>query len=150
MKICLKNAAQHNGSQQVVVKLQARLPERIHSPIELNCSFNVVSYGNYYLIILDLAGRLTMTCQRCLQAFPYDYCNQIQLAVCNKDSIAETLMESFECIVIEDNEIDLVEIVTDELHLFSEDKHKNIADCDSEIRQWIGNKEEIIPVRLGL
>jgi len=150
MKICLKNAAQQNGSQPILVKLQTRLPERIHSPCELTCSLSVVAYDNYYILTLGIDGLLMMTCQRCLRAFSYEYSNQIQLAACSNDSVAEGLMLNYECIVVEDSELDLVDILTDELHLFSEDKHENLADCDSEIRRWISDKEEIMPVTLGL
>ena len=47
-------------------------------------------------------------------------------------------------------EIDLIELLTDELYLFSPEKHEDLADCDSEIRQWISDKSEIIETTLGL
>lgn len=150
MKICLKNAAQQSELQHVVIELQERLPKHIHAPSSLTCAYHAINYKNYYLLRLEVAGVLKVTCQRCLQAFQYDYCNQIMLAACKSDGIAETLMEEFECLVIDDNEIDLIEILTDELHLFSREKHENSADCDTEIRQWIGDKDENIPVTLGL
>lgn len=150
MNICLKNAAQQSEPLLAVIKLEKRLPEHIHAPSELTCTFHAINYRNYYLLTLDVVGVLKVTCQRCLHAFQYHYCNQIKLAACKTDAIAETLMEDFECIVIDDDEIDLIEILTDELHLFSREKHENSADCDTEIRQWIGEKDENIPVTLGL
>jgi uncharacterized protein len=150
MKICLKNTAQQNGLQQAVIQLQERLPEHIHAPSELTCTFHAINYKNYYLLTLDVVGVLMVTCQRCLKTFQYDYCTQIKIAACASDTIAERLMEDYECIVMEENEVDLSEILTDELHLFSREKHENSADCDIEIRQWIGDKNENMPVTLGL
>lgn len=150
MKICLKNAAQQSEPQQIVIQLKERLPKHVHSTSEITCTLHAINYKSYYLLTLDVAGVLTVNCQRCLQAFQYDYCNQIKLAACKTDAIAETLMEDFECIVIDENEVDLVEILTDELHLFSREKHENLADCDVKIRQWIDGKDENMSVTLGL
>lgn len=143
MKICLKNAAQQNASPPTRLQLLDRLPERVHYPSEVTFAYNVSSQDSYYLLTLEVRADLTVTCQRCLQPFQNDYCNQTTLAVCTNEQIAERLMEQWECIVASDNEIDLVEILTDELHLYAPEKHENYADCNGEMRQWIADKEEI-------
>lgn len=140
MKICLKTYAKESGQQRAVIKLQERLPERICNPCELTCDFRVASYDNYYLLTLDIAGPIDITCQRCLQLFPDDYYNQSKLAVCINDTVAESLMEHFECIVADDHQVDLADIVADDLHLFSPEKHYNSTDCSVEISQWIGGE----------
>lgn len=150
MKICLKVYAKQGESEQVVITLQERLPERIIQPCELTCTFHVVNYGDYYLLTLDIAGVLAVRCQRCLHVFQHDYCNQSKLAVCANDTTAEALMEHFECIVAEDNQVDLLDILADELHLFSPEKHDKSTDCNTEISQFIGRQYEIVPPTLGL
>ena len=150
MKICLKTYAKQDGPESVVITLQERLPERIICPCDLTCAFHVESYGDYYIVALDVAGTLTVECQRCLQPFQYDYCNQSKLAVCATDAVAETLMEHFECIIAEGDQVDLLDILADELHLFSPEKHEDFNDCNTEISQLIGGHDEIISTTLGL
>ena len=150
MKICLKTYAKQSGLQHVVIKLQERLPEPIHSPCELSCDFHVVGYGDYYLLTLEVAGELTVSCQRCLQAFQHEYRNKSQLAVCVNDTVAEALMEHFECIVADDDQVDLADLLADELYLFSPEVHDDFASCDTEISQLIGGQDEILLTTLGL
>ena len=82
-----------------------------------------------------------MICQRCLQEFPHAYSHQTKLAVCKTDELAEKLMETFECTVNYKGEIDLIEVLTDDLHLFSPEKHQNVLECSNEVSQWIGVTE---------
>ncbi len=150
MNICLKTYAKQSEPQRAVILLQERLPERIIRPCELTCAFHVVSYGDYYLLSLDTVGALAVKCQRCLHVFQYDYCNQSKLAVCANDAVAEALMEHFECIVADNDQVDLVDILADELYLFSPEKHENFTDCNTEISQLIGSQNEILSTTLGL
>ena len=136
MNICLKTYAKQSGPHHLEVQLKDRLPERMTSPCEVSCEFHVVNNSNYYLLTLDIAATLSMECQRCLHAFQVNYCNQSKLAVCYNDAIAESLMEDFECIVAPDLHVDLVAVLTDELHLFSPEKHPSLSDCHSEMSQW--------------
>ena len=150
MNICLKTSAKHGEKEQVLITLQERLPERISGPCQLACAFSVVNYDDYYLLKLDIKGTLAVSCQRCLQVFSYDYCNQTELAVCATDSVAEALMEHFECIVAEDDQVNLLDLLADDLHLFSPEKHDDFSDCNTEISQLIGGNDEILPTTLGL
>ena len=149
MKINLKTAAKQSVEKSVI-QLRERLPERIHPPSELSLNFQVTCNDNYYLLKLDVFGTLTITCQRCLKAFQYTYSNTTELAICMNDNVAETLMEQWECIVADNNEIDLVEILTDEIHLYAPEKHENSIDCDEEMSPWLTDKNENMPVTLGL
>ncbi len=142
MRICLKTAAQQNVTQ-AKIQLHERLPERVHNASEVTVAYDVTNQDIYYLLTLDVRAVLTVNCQRCLHPFQHDYCNQTTLAVCTDDEIAESLMEQWECIVASNNEVELVEILTDELHLSAPEKHENFADCNSEMKQWIENKDEI-------
>ena len=150
MNICLKTYAKQKGSQHVVITLRSRLPERIHSPCELTCDFQVADCGNYYALTLAVASELTVSCQRCLGEFHQSYSHQTELAVCATDAIAETLMTQFECIVASDYQVDLTDILTDELYLSAPDKHANFAECDSEISRLIRPESEIVATTLGL
>lgn len=137
MKISLKNDAKQAGSKRIVVHLQERLPERIDSPCELNCDFSILNRGDYYLLSLHVKGRLAVTCQRCLDVFEHLYDHQSEIAICADDVLAERLMKQFECIVALQDEIDLMDIVTDGLHLYVPEKHSDIMDCNKEIKHWI-------------
>ena len=144
MNICLKSKSKEKAEQIVKLLLQERLPYRIHSPCELTCRFHVVSYDNYYVVTLEVLGQLTIICQRCLKSFDKEYHNKSQLAVCMNEALAESLMEEYECIVVNEHELNLIDIVTDELYLFTPEKHENPKDCDPEMDLLIKAKDEII------
>ena len=139
MKICLKTYAKQAGSQTVVIHVQDRKPERVNSTCELTCVFKVEACSDYYLLTLSVSANLEIACQRCLGEFHHEHINQTQLAVCANEEMAESLMESFECIVVNNYQIDLVDIVTDELHLFLPEKHQEIDGCDREMSGLIGD-----------
>jgi len=139
MNICLKTHAKQSGSRTVVVRVEDRKPTRVSSQAELTCVFKVEDCTDYYLLTLDVSGSLEITCQRCVTDFQQEYMNQTKLAVCANDEIAERLMASYECVVVNNYEIDLMDIVTDELHLFLPEKHPDIAGCDLDISGLIGD-----------
>lgn len=138
MKICLKTHAKQTGSRTIVLRIEERKPARVSSPCELTCVFHVEDYKDYYVLTLDVSGLIEIACQRCLADFQLDYTHQTSLAVCSSDETAETLMTRYECIVVHDDQVDLMDIVTDELHLFLPEKHADFAQCDREISAWIG------------
>jgi uncharacterized protein len=138
MKISLKNDAREAGSKQFVIHLKERLPERITSPCELSGDFSVLNRGDYYLLSLHVKGTLVVTCQRCLDVFEHLYDHQSEIAICADDALAETLMKQFECIVALQDEIDLVDIVTDGLHLYVPEKHSDIMECNNEMKKLFG------------
>ncbi len=139
MKICLKTSAKQAGSRTVIIQVEARRPARVRKPCELTCVIKVVDCVNYYLVTLDVSATLEIACQRCLAEFPHEHTNQAKLAVCANDEVAETLMASFECIVANDYQIDLIDILCDELHLFLPEKHSNVSECDPEMSGLIGD-----------
>jgi len=129
MNICLKTHAKQVKSEHIVMHINDRLPVFIHSPCELACEFKVEAHRNYYLLVLNVKGELNLTCQRCMEDFQYAYHNQSQLAVCVSDEVAETLMSSYECILSDENEVNLVDIITDELHLYCPERHEDLTMC---------------------
>lgn len=139
--ISLKTYAKQAGTHPVVMQLKERLPQRIVGPCELRCDLSIEDHADYYLVSLAIEGALTITCQRCLKDFQHAYTHDTQLAVCRTDELAEKLMTSFECTVNQQGEMDLREVLTDDLHLFSPEKHLNVIECDAEMCQWIGETE---------
>lgn len=140
MNICLKTYAKQTGRQQVITSIQQRLPDRISPPCELICDFQVDAQTDYYLVTLDVRSELVITCQRCLGQFQHVYNNHTELAVCSDEAMAERLMGRFESIVAPNCEIDLTDVLTDELYLFSPEKHLDYADCDQAISRLINEK----------
>ncbi|WED44212.1 YceD family protein [Legionella cardiaca] len=137
MLINLKSMAASAEPGHVKLELLERLPIHVKSPCVVNCKYTVEKLNNYYLLNLVVDSTLTIICQRCLKEFNYQYINTTALAVCYSDEMAEKLMEQYECIIAKDNQVDLNELVTDELHLYSPEAHPEITYCDSEINRFI-------------
>lgn len=136
--VCLKTAAKQEQAQSITFSLHERLPERVLGPCLMHCDIHVARSGHYYVATLNVRSDMTLVCQRCLEAFPFFYENQTNLAVCTNDETAESLMELHECLVAPDGQMDLIDVLTDELHLFVPEKHLKIEDCDVNISQWLG------------
>jgi uncharacterized protein len=139
MNICLKTAAAHSASQQVSITVSERLPYHIVSDCTLNCDYFVRAFADYYVLTLEVSGIIPIHCLRCLEVFKYNYSNHTELALCRDEAMAENLMESYECIVCNQDEADLACILTDELHLYVPEKHPDLIDCNHEIGCNPGN-----------
>ncbi|MCE3043748.1 DUF177 domain-containing protein [Legionella sp. 16cNR16C] len=135
MIINLKKYPEYNDYQQALLELTERLPQHIQPPCELVCQFKIEFCRNYYLLSMTVSGKLTIICQRCLNEFTCDYSNSTELALCASETIAEKLMAEFETVVYEKDEVDLKQLVTDELFLYSPMLHEHVEDCDAEMQQ---------------
>lgn len=133
MIICLKTCSTHNLPQRATIKLSERLPIHIVSDCTLNCDYFVRNCAEYYVLTLDVSGIIPIRCLRCLEVFKYDYQNHTELALCRDEAMAEELMEEYECVVCDPKEVDLVCILTDELHLYIPEKHPDLIDCNHKI-----------------
>lgn len=140
MLINLKTSA-GLAEQHARIELQERLPVFILSPCVLECQYKVTAQADYYLVNLKVNAVLTLICQRCLHDFSYDYTNQLELAVCDSEQKAEKLMTLHECIVASHNQVNLVELLTDELHLYVPKYHPQRSDCDEEVSCFIRQNE---------
>lgn len=129
MKVCLKTQAKLAKQQSVIVNVNERLPFQLARPCQVACTFDIEANKDHYQLILVLESQVAIICQRCLGEFQHHYHHQSQLAVCADEMLAESLMSSYECIVSHNDEIDLVDIVTDDLHLYLPEKHNDIQDC---------------------
>lgn len=131
---------QGQGSKTVNVK--ERLPRFMIAPSDLEVNYQVEAREDFYLVHLHVQGELLLQCQRCLSEFSYPYDNTTIIAVCRDDARAEQLLEQYECIVAPDFVINLKDLVIDELHLYAPPSHPEIADCSSEINQFLAEKNE--------
>lgn len=137
MLINLKISALNSEAQHIDVEIMDRLPDFIEQPFLAHCDFTVQSSDDYYLLKLTVNSELTIVCQRCLQRFSHDYTNTTELAFFNSDELAETYINNYECIVIEEPQVDLIDLVTDEIHLYCPEMHLDHRDCDREVDQFI-------------
>lgn len=137
MLINLKTCALNTRSEPVTLTISKRLPANIEAPCTLVCEFQVQSVDNYFLLNLKVEGELTIICQRCLHTFNHHYANSSTLAVCDTDETAERLLPEYESIVATNNQVDLVELLSDELYLYSPEMHPEISQCDRGVEQYI-------------
>ena len=140
MDISLKAEVNRAHPQEVIINLNERLPERV-LPCTMSCQYQVEAHQDFYLMQLAIQAHLKIICQRCLQVFDYTYMNELELAICPDEATAEKILEHYETIVAQKNQIDLTLILTDELHLGAPHYHTTMEDCDSEISQYIGSTE---------
>ena len=142
MLVNLRSCAAKDGPQTTRVTLKERLPAHINSPCEINCQFEAKLVDNYYLLSLNVESALSLVCQRCLNEFSQHYANQTTLAICSSDEVAEKLMQSYECLVSQNNQIDLSELLSDELYLYGPEFHADARDCDVEMSSFIRAERE--------
>lgn len=132
MKICLKKLLKDDQIHKINVNLSERLPQYCSDKCLLSCEYKVEQGNNCYLLSLKVKGDIAVICQRCNEVFHYDYNNESVLAICDDDTIANSLMSDFDCIVEKSGFVDLIDILTDEMYLFIPQKHAN-KDCDKQM-----------------
>lgn len=125
----LKTLAKQDEPSKVTVTIKDRLPYFIQAPCEVCCEFRVEKKPDYYYLTLRVTATLAMTCQRCLDSFEYAYDHLSELAICPSEEVAEQVMSSLDCMVNTEDDLDLIAIATDELHLFCPEKHENLLEC---------------------
>ncbi|CAM2891926.1 metal-binding, possibly nucleic acid-binding protein [Legionella steigerwaltii] len=131
-----------HGQQTRTVILSERLPNFITTSCQLEVTYHVEAKEDFYLIHLHVKGILPIQCQRCLDEFNFPYDNMTVVAVCRNDERAEQILELYECIVSENLQVSLEDILIDELHLYAPQFHPEINDCSSEINQILVGKNE--------
>lgn len=129
MNICLKTYAKQTRPTTTVVTLSERLPSWIESSCKVECTFQIQSTKDYYLLQATVHGTLPITCQRCLSVVEYPYESSIELALCQSEEKADQLMSTFDCIVVDHHQFNLEDVLTDELHLSSPEIPHEIAAC---------------------
>ncbi|WP_133129801.1 YceD family protein [Legionella yabuuchiae] len=141
MKIFLPKFAKEQALQDVELKIKERLPTHVEGPCTIHCDLSARVYEEgYYLLTLKIKANIVLVCQRCLQTFPYEYKNQVEIAVCDNEQTAEKLMSHYECIVSPNYQLDIIEVLTDDLHLNLPEKHLELVKCDLEMLAIIGER----------
>ncbi|KTD41142.1 YceD family protein [Legionella parisiensis] len=130
------------SQQTMTVTLSERLPNFITTICQLDITYHVEAKEDFYLIHLHVKGELPIRCQRCLDEFKFPYDNMTVVAVCRNDERAEQILEYYECIVSENLQVCLEDMLIDELHLYAPQFHPKINDCSSEINQILMGKNE--------
>lgn len=130
------------GQQIRTVILRDRLPNFLAAPCQLHVEYQVEAKEDLYIIYLHVEGELHIQCQRCLDEFNFPYDNKTVVAVCRNDERAEQVLEHYECIVSENLQVSLEDVLIDELHLYAPQFHSEISDCSSEINQFLTGKSE--------
>lgn len=136
MIVNLKTVPLNQPATSCDVAINTRLPAHISPPAQLTCQCRWEKPGSYYLLTVKVFGHLTVICQRCLDSFATEYHNETILALCPNEDIAERMLPEHETVVYENDEIDLVQIITDELHLDSPRTHASLEDCNCEMRKY--------------
>ena len=121
------------AQQTVLFTIEERLPGFIASPCSTEVQYRVEAIDDFYLLHLKIQATVTINCQRCLTDFQFPYKNQSIIAIATSEARAETLQETYECVVAENGEVILDDLVIDELHLYVIQSHPLDKECNSEI-----------------
>lgn len=119
-----------------------RLPYYVNAPCLVDCIYQLEKEDDYYLLILQLKIKANITCQRCLSSFEDEYQHETKIALCRREQRAEQLLSKFDTIVIPEDEIDLLELITDELNLNLPELHLNIENCNPEMKDFLISGKE--------
>lgn len=137
----LQELAKH-GLQSKEVSLSERLPSFILAPCTVAVTYQAEPKEDFYLISLNVSGELTIICQRCMNEFKLQYNNPTTIAVTRDDGRAEQLLEHYECIVSNNYQVNIDDLVVDELHLYAPQFHEETKDCSEEVNQFLNEKTE--------
>lgn len=114
MKIYLKNVTTQPIEKSVLVEVSERLPFFMVEPSVVQCHYSVCKTTTGYCLNIQAEAIVKLECQRCLAVWNYAY----QHSYCLSEE--DLVIEPGQC-------IDLLEIITDDLHLFLPDKQ--LDDC---------------------
>jgi len=126
MKIDLRK----NFGKTYQLQITERLPAQVHSPIDLKFSYTVESYKDYYLMNLTEDATLQLTCQRCGEIYDYHYQQSHQLAICVSEEVAEFYQSKYDVVVCSDFIVDILPVLTDNMHLFLPLNHEKVDYCN--------------------
>lgn len=112
------------------LQITERLPAQVLVPINLQFSYTVESYQDYYLISLSEDASLKLCCQRCGDLYDYHYQQSHQLAICRSEEIAESYQSKYDVVVCDDFIVDILPILTDNMHLFLPLNHEKVDYCN--------------------
>ncbi len=132
MKLNIQKCQLLEKNGPFIVSITERLPYYIEKVDDVEFYYIVERFKEFYLLTLDLNACVKIQCQRCMHDFDYQYKNVTKIAVCKSEDVADRMMAEYEPLVSLTNEVDLIEIITDDLHLFCPEIHDNLDKCMSE------------------
>ena len=130
MIICLKTWARQLPGHEMSLCLDERLPSWIEAPCELNVVLTVTENADHFNLKFRVTGTLLICCQRCLTRVEYAYQHDNALIVLRSEATLARYSLAADCVVAASGEIDLCDIVTDELHLYSPEIPHAFEQCD--------------------
>lgn len=129
-RINLKKAlSKAQDIQHATLQIDERLPHHIEQVDHVACDYQIERKEDYYVLQMETKALVDVCCQRCLKSFQYAYQHQQTLACCLDDASADRLMKQYDCIVVPDGFIHLIDIITDDLHLNVPEKHPDSNQC---------------------
>jgi len=130
MRLNLNEWADSEKKMETSVKIEHRLPPHFEKSCDVFVTCNVRRCDHYFLLDMKTSSQLQICCQRCLQKTSVPYSHEMTLAVCRDETTADKVLQDYESIVAPSSIADLVEIITDELHLYSPKFHEKVENCD--------------------
>ena len=130
MIICLKTWARQSPGTEISFCLNERLPAWIEGPCALNVVLTITENPNYYHVQFRVTGTLLICCQRCLTRVDYAYQHDNELIVLGSEAALARYSLATDCVVAASGELDLRDMVTDELHLYSPEIPHAFEQCD--------------------
>ncbi|KTD19474.1 metal-binding, possibly nucleic acid-binding protein [Legionella israelensis] len=130
MRLNLKELVDKPEKLTTTIEIKDRLPVHITQSCSVQVTYHVEMIDDIYLVHLNTEAGLNICCLRCMREVVIPYKNSTSIAVCQNDVKAEQMLMNYECIVSPSAIIDLTEIVTDELHLYSSQYHLNSGECN--------------------
>ena len=132
MNINLSDASKQKEVSELTLELTDRLPEHIQAPCSIVLRWRLERIDDFYLLYLTFNADLQPICQRCLESFDFVMNDEHVLAICENEQRAEQLMMDYEVITADRGQVDLVHIVTDELHFSAPVFHPESDFCGHE------------------
>lgn len=135
MIILLNKIIQHSSTQHASLQVHQRLPHHVAECGQLDCHYTLSKpASDYFLFHYVVTGELKIICQRCLQVFLYTYHHEAPLALCANEAVEARLSTDYETLVCDKNKLDLLGLLTDDLHLFVPESHADRAACSEDIK----------------
>lgn len=138
MKLQLKALA-GKTMKDVSIHIENRLPSYVNRPCDFYGDIHVKKEDDHYILHITMQGDVFINCERCLGEFEYHQVLETSLAIACSEEAAKRLMSRMEVEVSANASIDLVDVVTDELHLSLPKQHPDTSACDEEVSRFIGD-----------
>lgn len=132
MNIDVKKKSNQNLSEVQKVLLDERLPYYVTESFLMNFQYQIENRGEFYLIKLKEFASIPVQCQRCAEIWFFDYQNEVELAICPSEQVAEKYQSVHDVIVVPDLILDIKDVLIDNMHLFLPNKHLEVDKCNQD------------------